>query len=126
MKSCLGIGCLLTLLATVALAVTMIITCPKPDQHYEALNEVVGLAIDDQISHTDDLVTQIAGALGRVALDKVGQHAIERIVRVDNYYVVSIGRMQWRGEQRIVSVGIFGQVITPSKEQITEAARKAF
>ncbi len=125
MKSCLSIGCLGTLAATAVLAVAMAMTCPKPAEHYAALNELVGQTIDQQITGTDDLATQVVAALGRVAFDKMGTGIVERMVSVDDYVVVSIGRMQWHGEKHIVSVGIMRHVFTPTKEQVAKAAQEA-
>jgi hypothetical protein len=125
MKSCLGLGCLVTLLATVALAVALAVTCPKPAEHYKALNELVGHTIESQAASSDGLAQQVIAALGRVAYDQVGSGIVERMVHVDDYVVVSIGRMHWQGEDHVVSVGILGHVVTPSEAQLAEAVREA-
>ena len=118
MNGCFTKGCLGSLLLAIALAITLVVTCPKPQAHREAINEVMGEAIRAKLGSSSDLIGQAVSVIGGSVLSKASEIAIDRMVHVDNYYVVSIGRIRWNGKDRIVSVGILGQVITPSKEDV--------
>lgn len=119
-----GIGCLVFFFFLLALSVVMVITCPKEADHYEALQEVVGQVIDERIGQSDNVVGEVWKTIGKLALGKTGGIAITQMVRVDDYYLFSLGRLSFGGKERIVSVGVLGHVITPTKEQLQQEMQK--
>ena len=127
-----GLGCLVFFFFLLALSVAMVITCPKEADHYEALQEVVGQVIDERIGQviderigqSDSAVGEIWKTIGKLALGKTGGIAITQMVRVDDYYLFSLGRLSFGGKERIVSVGVLGHVITPTKEQLQQEMQK--
>ena len=58
--------------------------------------------------------------VGTMALGTTSDFAIERMVKVDDYYVCSIGRIEWRGKKHIISVGLLNHVFTLDKDDILE------
>ena len=125
MKGCLGKGCLITVVLAIVAAVTLFATCPKPEEHREAIREVMTDAVSAKLGAKSEVLGAVTSVLGHSILKQASDAAIDQLVHVDNYYLFSIGRIRWEGKDRTISVGILGQVITPSKEDILkEAARK--
>jgi hypothetical protein len=117
-------GCLVALLLILALAVALVATCPKPADHRAALREVLNEAIEAKVGEGGDIVDSILRMAGKVALSTTSNLAIDRMVHVDNYYVVSIGRLKFGNQERIVSVGILNHVITPDKDDVLRELKK--
>ena len=51
--------------------------------------------------------------------------AVNNLLSVDNYAVCSVGRLEWQGDNKIVSFGLLGHVYTFDAEDLEEAYDKA-
>ncbi len=50
----------------------------------------------------------------------------ENNLEVDNYVVVSVGKVTYEGQTGVVTIGLLNNVFTPGKEKVREALREAF
>lgn len=113
----------LSIVLLVALVVVAVVTCPDEQAHKRtiasALNGAVNEKIDQKVAGEDYgiIASMVGGALSKYAVDFV----VESKVRVENHFVCSIGRMTWKGEEKVCSIGCFGHVFCPSKEKMLEA-----
>ena len=48
-----------------------------------------------------------------------------KLLVVKNYFVVSVGRIDYDGQERIASIGVFGHVFTVDKEDIVKVLQQA-
>ena len=100
-------GCLLGILITlVAFAIVLILTCPKPEQHK-------GNAL------IDNAFRSISNAFA----GNVIRSAVDNLVTVDNHIIYSTGKVNYAGQDHIVSLGLLGHIFTVDEDDLQEAAR---
>ena len=121
-------GCFLVLLLSfVVLIATMIITCPKAEQHKEVLSTVITATVNDAVNESDNItgnayLDNAFKAVSNAFAGKVVQAAVDELVSVDNYVVCSLGKVRYEGKDHVVSVGVFGHIFTVDEDDLREAA----
>lgn len=121
-------GCLAgVLIAFIALAALLILTCPKPEQHKEKLAGVITATVNDAIHDSDnitgnELIDYAFKNISNAFAGKVIEAAVDNLVTVDNYVVCSLGKVHYHGKDHIVSLGLLGHIFTVDKDDLEEAA----
>jgi len=125
-------GCTPWLVAVLILSIlfaTMVFTCPERADHENAIQEVTKSWVDNKVDENLSSITGVGGVFGDllnkalkqltgIGTDKV----ISKFLDVKNYVVCSVGRISvGNGEERMVSLGIFGHVFTFGEEDIEKA-----
>ena len=115
------------LLVVLVFGVACIVTCPDQDVHTDALKNLLNETITaemykDVTTEEDEVLAMLASMLGT----GIGGLVIDNILNVDNYFVCSIGRIMYDGEERIVSVGLLNHVFTAGEENIMRMAEEIF
>lgn len=104
----------------IALVIVMFITCPSDGDHRREVRQLGEKAVKMYAAQQDNmLITGMTFAFGDDLVDMV----ISKLLEVDNYGVVSIGRLENPrnpSKSQIVSVGAFGHVFTASPEELVE------
>ena len=104
----------------------LLMSCPNAGDHYEAVTREVTEALtgsDSTLSTGIGAFDVIGGALGReIVTQFVGAVAMQA-VRVDNYIILSVGRVEHGGRPHIVSLGILGHVFTFSSADLRKAVK---
>lgn len=114
------LGCLFMFLLAVALVA--IVTCPGKDKHVEKIAYTVSNVVDDE---TRGLGKFAISLIDELTGKDIVKHSVGEIITVDNYCLLSIGKMEWQGKEHITSVGIFGMVFTMPEEMMKDKLRKA-
>ena len=119
---------LLFLVLLAALVVGAVVTCPDKKAHKEALAdtfaEYASYKIDENKDNgLSDVLNEGLKALRKVGGDKVVEATLSQFLEVDNYYVLSIGRLKQGGEKKFISIGLFGHVFTPTSSMIDNALK---
>lgn len=94
---------LISLIIVVAVLLGLVLTCPKADDHREAIRTEVTNVMSHSLKSTG------ADAFAPFIQSIIVPAAIN-MVTVDNYTVCSIGRFEWKGKSSVVSVGVLGHV----------------
>lgn len=128
-------GCTPWLIAALILAIlfaTMVFTCPKPQDHKAAIQEVTKAWVDDKVDENLDAITGVGGVFGELinkALKELTGLGTDKVISnyldVKNYLVCSVGRMKIGDNEKMVSLGLFGHVFTFGKEDIEKAWTQA-
>lgn len=104
----------------IALVIVMFVTCPSAGDHRREVRQLGEKAVKMYAAQQDNmLITGMTFAFGDDLVDMV----ISKLLEVDNYGVVSIGRLdnpRHPSKSQIVSVGVFGHVFTASPEDLVE------
>lgn len=110
---------LYALLAVIVLIVVMVLTCPSRESHVTEIKQISSRVFDEYIHQEYGEMAGRFGGLGQTALalgsmfgTQVTEKAVENYLRVDNYFIVSIGHVEYEGEKYPVSVGAFGHIFT--------------
>ena len=107
----------------VLLAVVCVVTCPDKEAHVTVIKDRFSAALlspsgdDGEVSGWDKFKSMIGTS--------VLEFMIDNELQVDNYFVLSVGRIPYDGESRVVSVGVLNHVFTMSEEEIAQAAEEA-
>ena len=105
-----------------AVALVAIVTCPGKDEHVEKIAYTVSNVVDDETKgfgkFAISLIDEFTGK-------DIVKHSVGEVITVDNYCLLSIGKMEWQGKEHITSVGIFGMIFTMPEEMIKDKLRKA-
>lgn len=112
---------LISVLILVAVTGVCIVTCPDKASHAETLKNVVNTALNEELSdgETDSPLVMLGTMIG----SGIGGLVIDNMLKVDDYFVCSVGTMSFDGETKVVSVGILNHVFTPDKEDLKQAVR---
>ena len=107
-----------------ALAVIVVtalaITCPDREKHVEAIESVFDYVAQRSAQKPGSLFD--GQYLDALFLSRIASAAIDRFLKVDNYFVVSIGRITLPDTKpQVVSVGVFGHVFTLNKQKVYES-----
>ena len=112
---------LLLLIIIIGIALVGVITCPQKDAHTDALMKLVNVALDSELSKHADTEEEMGLAMfGSIIGSGIAEFVIDKKLLVDNYFVFSVGRIVFEGEEKIVSLGIFNHVFTMSEEKLKE------
>ena len=124
MKKTIG---LIAFLAFVGLLAVMLFTCPTEADHHTHLRKTALSAIEQKMD--DRFGAEVGGFLkGMVGMSFFGENEkfkIDRLVRVDNYYLFSVGHVVFKGNDHIVSVGVMNHIFAPDKEDMMKLMDEA-
>lgn len=101
-------GCGMTFLVVAVLAVILLaLTCPKPEDHRQAVKDEVKAMIDNA---PDD--TGLFGSFGKMLVSGIADMALGQMLDVDNYVLFSVGKIHYGNSSHTVSFGILNHVFT--------------
>lgn len=113
---------LLTLLIVAAALVCAFVTNPPKERHQEVMRQAVEEASAEYVSnHTSDAMERLLGGLLSNVASTVINTAINAQLHYHNYYLFSTCTMKVEGEQKVVSLGLFNQIVTMDKDDVLKA-----
>lgn len=111
-------GFLYTLLFVFILSLVCVVTCPDKDAHSEALMKLFNVAWQTELAEITTNENEGWMMLGSALGSGVAEYIIDKQLIVDNYFVCSIGRFNYDGEENIVSLGVLNHIFTKSEEDL--------
>ncbi len=100
-----------TIFILAILAVAMMFTCPDREKHVEKISSEM---VKSSHEHHDNEDTGVLQDIGNAILGTVNEklaHAwVNSQLKVTEYKVINVGKMYYKGEERVVSVGAFNHV----------------
>ena len=114
----------LSIIIIVVLGLVMFVTCPKKNDHRDAICLAINKAVDEKFGESSLSLSGLLNYGGKFAIKKAAQLFVESTVEVDNYGLLSIGRYVFNGNNNVISVGMFNHVFTMSKDDILEKMEK--
>ncbi len=115
---------LLAVVAVLLIAVLMTQTVPDKQAHKDAMMKAITEFVDEEAADKgfkDNVLTN----LGKGVVVKAAEVALNTKLRVKNYYLFNTTYVHLKGKDQILSVGLFGQVITFDKEMLREKLQEA-
>ena len=107
------------MLVVVALGAVAALTCPKKQDHKDALMSVVNESINSSIQ--EDNLGGLGSIVGSIGSGVAGAYLDNRLV-VKDRFLCSVGEIQnLKGEVKKVSFGLFGHVFPLNKDELREA-----
>ena len=109
---------LLCVFIVLLLAVLMILTRPDKAQHKEAMMKAIEEYVEEEA--TDRLGDNVLAKLGKGVVVKTAETALNLKLKENNYYLFNTTYVRLKGENNVLSFGMFGYVYTFDKEMIRE------
>lgn len=120
-----GGGCVLwTLIVAFVMLVVLVVTVPSREDHLNTIKDVTR----EWMSATVDKTGLGGSILGEVATWVGGSGinlALDQMFSYDNYFVCSVGTLNYGTYSKHVSLGILGHVFTFDKEDINNTIKQA-
>ena len=101
-----------TILLLAILAGVMFFTCPEEEKHVDKLTqEIVASVNDSQKDDTEsNIIEDIGNAIAGTLSEKVVHLYVKSQLKVENYTLLNVGKMNYDGEKRVVIIGAFNHV----------------
>ena len=115
-------GLLYTFLIVLGLACVCVVTCPDKSDHSEALKELFNTLMTEELAKDIETEEEAGWAvLGSMIGTGIGGLIIDNFLKVENYFVCSVGTITYEGETKIVSLGLMNHIFTLSEDDVREA-----
>ena len=114
---------LMVIIILLLVAVLMVLTVPDKQQHKEAMMEAINEYVEEEA--VDKLGDNVLAKLGKGVIVKTVETALNSKLKVDNYYLFNTTHVRMKGEDQILSAGLFGHVFTFDKEMLREKLEEA-
>ena len=94
------------------LAGIMLFTCPEEEKHVDKLTqEIVASANDVQKDDEEsNIIEDIGNAIAGTLSEKVVNLYVKSQLKVEDYTLLNVGKMNYDGEKRVVTIGAFNHV----------------
>lgn len=115
---------LLAVIIILLVAILMALTKPSEQKHKDvmmtAIKEFVDQEAEDRGFKNNGLTR-----LGKNAVTQAIKTALNTKLKFNDYYLVNTSYVRLKGENQLLSLGIFGQVITFDKDMLHEKLQEA-
>ncbi|MBQ7941862.1 MAG: TonB family protein [Muribaculaceae bacterium] len=118
---------LLFLLVIIITCGVSIVSCPKYEDHHSTIKQEINQVINKEVSshiNNDSNGESFWTLLASSLCSNITEYIIDNKLYVENYIILSVGKINIDGEEKIVSIGAFNHVFTQIKEQINEYLSK--
>ena len=115
---------LLWIVIVLLVAVLMAVTAPGEEKHKEAMMKAVREYVDEEVADrgfVDNGITR----LGKNVVVQAVKTALNSKLKFDNYYLFNMTHVKLDGENKTLSLGILGMVITFDKDMLRENLEEA-
>lgn len=102
------------------LILAMAVTCPDKKRHSETVSDLAAVILNDAASSDETGFASLGAMIG----NKLMGAYIENNLYVDNYILFNIGKLEFKGESKVVSVGAFNHVFTMSRNQLRKKVKE--
>jgi len=107
------------LIAIGLILLVAVLTNPNQDRHKEVLrakfNSYMQKSMSERHTESGNEWEQAGQALGMMLGGALIDGIISNLVTTDNYVIFSTTKMTWKGESKVIGVGVFGNVFLTNK-----------
>lgn len=124
-RSGCGLRSLISLLILVIIAGVMIFTCPDKQAHQTAIKQEFNAAMSEKMGPGKGIIESVIQMGSKYVMGMAAESALNELLTVDNYFICSVGRMQYEGREHVTSIGVFNHIFTVNKDDIIRALDRA-
>ena len=99
-----------SILLLAIIAGIMFFTVPEEEKHVDKLTKEIVESVKENPNDDDSLLEEIGNAIAGTISEAVVKVYVKSQLKVENYYVVNVGKMHYDGEKRVVTIGAFNHV----------------
>ena len=120
-----GMRSLVTLLIFVILAGVMVFTCPDRQAHQAVIKQEFNAAMSEKMGTSNGIIESVIQMGSKYMMGMAAESALNELFTVDNYFVCSVGRMEYDGREHVTSIGVLNHIFTVNKDDIIRALDRA-
>jgi len=109
---------LLWIVIVLLVAVLMALTVPEKQQHKDAMMEAINEFVAEEAEQR--VGDNVLAKLGKSVVVKTIETALNSKLKVNNYILFNTSYVRLKGEDQILSLGMFGHVFTFDKQMIRD------
>ena len=114
---------LLSFFVCTLIVLMFIVTCPDKQKHQEIIKSSLSERFDKKLSEDSSTSSSLFSLLGSVITTNILDVFLSSELRVDNYFLFSLGVVSWQGEEKTVSLGVLNHVFTFFSDKEKEELR---
>ena len=103
-----------TLLLLIAIVAIAAMTCPDREKHVSVLSERIAHALSDKSADGGTFLDELFYAADK----EMYKLSVDNNLHVDDFFIVSIGKVTVDGQSRPLTLGAFGHVFTMSVSEL--------
>lgn len=93
------------------LAGIMFFTCPEEEKHVDKLTQKIVASTNDQKDDAEsNIIEDIGNAIAGTLSEKVVHLYVKSQLKVEDYTLLNVGKMNYDGEKWVVTIGAFNHV----------------
>ena len=114
---------LLAVIIILLVAVLMTMTVPDKQEHKEAMMKAINEFVEEEA--VEAVGDNVLAKIGKSVVVKTIETALNSKLKVDNYYLFNTTYVRLKGENQMLSLGMFGHVFTFDKKMLREKLEEA-
>ena len=114
---------LIVFVIVLLIAVLMTMTVPDKQEHKEAMMKAINEFVEEEAEQR--LGDNVLAKLSKGVVVKTIETVLNSKLKVDNYYLFNTTHVRLKGEDQILSLGMFGHVFTFDKKMLREKLEEA-
>ncbi len=115
---------LLVIIIILGIAILMTQTVPSKKAHKEAMMKAIKEYVDEEAA-SKGIGDNAISRLGKNVVTKAIESVLSSKLKETNYYLFNTTHIQMSDKDKLLSVGLFGQVITFNSEMLREALEES-
>ncbi len=115
---------LASLIAAVVFGV-LIFTCPQKKAHEEVIRQEFNTAMSQKMGASSSIIETGIQMVSKYFMGAAAESALDQLLKVDNYFLCSVGKVDYEGKERVASIGLLNHVFTVNNEDIVRVLDQA-
>lgn len=96
----------------IIIILAFIITCPDTQKHQEAIKTALAEKLDKRLGIDSSESPDLLSVFGSAVTANLTEAYLSSELRVNNYFLFSLGMITKQGEDKIISLGLLNHVFT--------------
>lgn len=124
-RSGCGTRTLVVTLILVIIGAVLVLTCPDRKSHSDAIRQEFNAAMSQKMGTSNGVLETIIQMGSKYVMGVAADNALDQLLTVDNYFVVSVGRIHYDGSDHVASIGVLNHIFTVNRDDIVQALDQA-
>ena len=103
----------------------MVFTCPDRQAHQAVIKQEFNAAMSEKMGTSNGIIESVIQMGSKYMMGMAAESALNELLTVDNYFVCSVGRMEYDGREHVTSIGVLNHIFTVNKDDIIRALDRA-
>ena len=116
---------LLTALIAAVVGGVLVFTCPQKKAHQEIIRQEFNTAMSQKMGASNGIIETGIQMVSKYFMGAAAESALDQLLKVDNYFLCSVGRVDYDGKDHVASIGLLNHVFTVNNEDIVRVLDQA-